>query len=73
MSFPQQSRSDIAATEANERRHDVALRSDRPVVVRYGPESLTPIGQGRSWPAWAWLAGALLLIAFVAWTQGWLP
>jgi hypothetical protein len=47
--------------------------SDRPLVVKYGPESQTPVGQGQSWPGWVWLGALVLLIAFVAWTQGWLP
>lgn len=73
MSFPQQSRSDIAAAEANERRLAMAPRSERPQVIKYGPESQTPVGQGRSWPLWSWLVALVLLIVFVAWAQGWLP
>jgi hypothetical protein len=73
MSFPQQSRSDIAAAEANQRRLDTALNSDRPQVIKYGPESQTPVGQGRSWPWWAWLVALVLLIVFVASAQGWFP
>lgn len=51
----------------------MASKSDRPQVIKYGPESLTPVGQGKSWPWWAWLIAVVLLIAFVAWAQGWLP
>jgi hypothetical protein len=52
---------------------DVHAKVPRPQVVKYGPESLTPIGQGKSWPGWAWLLALVLLILFVMWTQGWLP
>ena len=51
----------------------MASKTNQPQVIKYGPESLTPIGQGRSWPWWAWLVALVVLIAFVAWTQGWLP
>jgi hypothetical protein len=48
-------------------------KSIRPQVVKYGPEVQAPLGQGRSWPGWVWLVALVLLIVFVAWTQGWLP
>jgi hypothetical protein len=48
-------------------------KSERPQVIKYGPESPTPVGQGKSWPGWAWLVALVLLIAFVVWAQGWLP
>jgi hypothetical protein len=51
----------------------MADKSERPQVIKYGPESLTPVGQGKSWPWWAWLIVLTLLIAFVVWTLAGLP
>jgi hypothetical protein len=47
--------------------------SDRPQVTNYGPEVPTPVGEGRTWPWWAWLAVLVLSIAFIVWAQGTVP
>jgi hypothetical protein len=66
-------RNSLVDTASDARRPWVDGKADRPDVVKFGPESQTPIGHGKSWPCWIWLVGLAILIAVVISAEGWMP